>query len=162
MWGDLHEEKPFEIVLPARVSAGLGNRKFRELGATFYYDVYAFDAPCSPGWQSDTVLNIDLYLETAEVDAQEDFDRIVATYPFASRPSSDQASAIELVMRIAAAFDGAVNYKGEKMSPEQVQADWDNCTNYLMKEWGEEPGTEELARMIQENCSETSRAYPPR
>jgi hypothetical protein len=159
MWGDLHEEKSLEIALPTRVNAGAGNRKLREIGATLYYDVYAFDAPDAREWQSETLLDLDLFLDESEVDAQEDFNRIVAKYPFASRPSSDQAIAIELVYQIADSFDATVRYNGVPMSPRDVQADWDTCSDYLMKEWGEEPGSQELARMIHENCSQTD--YSP-
>ncbi len=151
MWGDLHEEKEIIVNLSSRISAGTGNRYFRELGATLYTDVYAFDAPDYENWQSETLLQMELYLAGEEVDAHEDFDEIHISYLLASRPSSDQSKVLWLVSKIIKKFDGSGTYKNKPFSPELVQEDWDACNEYLLKEWGEEPGSMGLARMIDEN-----------
>jgi hypothetical protein len=33
---------------------------------------------------------------------------------------------------------------------DSVQSDWDKSHDFLLKEWGEEPGSESLRRMIEE------------
>ena len=151
MWGELHEEKEIIILLPTAMEAGKGNRFFRELGATLYYDVYGFEAATNEVWQSESILHVELLRGGAEVDAQEDFDEIHIRFPLATRPSSDQSPALELLAKVIAKFDGVATYQGTPFSQQSVQADWDACNNYLLKEWGEEPGSQSLRRMIEEN-----------
>lgn len=153
MWGELHEQKEIKIELRESLSAGKVNRLFRELGATLHYDVYSFDTPKSEAqiWQSESYLYIRLLKNNHEVDAQEDIDKIIVLYPFATRPSSDQALVLEIVQKVALAFDGKASYKNESFDPIKVQTDWDYCNDFLLKEWGEEPGSESLRIMIEEN-----------
>ncbi|MGY0219497.1 hypothetical protein ACWJJH_19265 [Endozoicomonadaceae bacterium StTr2] len=151
MWGELHESKEIVIKLPQEIPAGLGNRLLRELGATLYYDVYSFDSPTNKIWQSDSILDVELFSKEKEVDAQDNFDEIRLTYLFASRPSSDQKKALGIAQDVITTFKGIATYNGQSFSKESVQTDWDSCTDYLLKEWGEEPGSESLAVMIHEN-----------
>ena len=151
MWGELHEVKEVIASLASAMDAGKGNRLFRELGATLHYDVYGFNALKNEIWQSESVLNISLLLNGVEVDAQEDFDEIRMAFPLATRPSSDQSPALELMGTIIHAFGATATYQGEAYSTQAVQDDWDACTSYLLKEWGEEPGSESLRRMIEES-----------
>lgn len=151
MWGELHEEKEIVIALSEPIDAGIGNRLFRELGATLHYDVYSFDAQCSESWQSESILHIQLFAGGEEVDAQEDFDAIHASYPLATRPSSDQSTALRLLSNIIAKFNGLACYQGQSFSVQAIQSDWDSCNSDLLKEWGEEPGSQSLRRMIEEN-----------
>ncbi len=85
------------------------------------------------------------------MDAQENFNEIRLSYPFAVRPSSDQGKAIALIQKVMEAFDANAFYKNKQFDPKKVQCDWDKCNFFLMKEWGEEPGSLGLARMIHEN-----------
>jgi len=151
MWGELHETKKFIVKLPEKVQAGKANRLFREIGATLHYDVYSFKADHSEPWQSDSLLNIDLKLNNNEVDAQDDFDQIDVVYMFAYRPSSDQTKSIGLLEKIIDTFGGSCTYDGELFDYDRVQKDWDSANDFLMKEWGEEPGSESLRIMIEEN-----------
>ncbi|WP_444903078.1 hypothetical protein ACJJIU_15140 [Microbulbifer sp. CnH-101-E] len=151
MWGELHEQKEIAISLPAITEAGKGNRLFRELGATLHYDVYSFEATAHELWQSESILYVWLFRDGVEVDAQEDFDEIRIKFPFATRPSSDQSVALALLDKIISKFSGVATYQGNSFSSTSVQSDWDSCNNYLLKEWGEEPGSESLRRMIEEN-----------
>lgn len=151
MWGELHEEKKISISLPELVQAGMGNRLLRELGATLHYDVYSFEAEQAEIWQSDALLDIEIRRDGVEVDAQEDFNEIIVIYPLSIRPSSDQQKALELISKIVSKFNGKACYKGQPFVIEIVQNDWDSCNDYLLKEWGEEPGSESLRRMIEEN-----------
>jgi len=151
MWGELHESKDIFVSLPEMIDAGKANRIFRELGATLHYDVYSFEAEKSENWQSESILYIELRAKGKEVDAQEDFDEIHISYHLATRPSSDQTLALEKISKIIKGFSGDASYQGKKFNPDDVQNDWDSCNNYLLKEWGEEPGSSELRRMIEEN-----------
>jgi hypothetical protein len=151
MWGELHEEKTVELELGETISSGRANRLFKELGATLYYDVYSFEATENEDWQSESLLDVALYKNANEVDAQDDFNRIVLSYPFAVRPSSDQSKVIELIERVIAAFEAKAFYQNSLFDPEKLQEDWDSCNTFLLKEWGEEPGSMGLARMIHEN-----------
>ena len=151
MWGDLHEEKKIIIKLPAVLEAGKANRLFRELGATLHYDVYSFDARSREVWQSNSILHFHLLKEGVEVDAQDNFDEVHICYPLATRPTSDQSLALELVSKIISKLDGSAFYQGQMFSAEFVQDDWDQCNKFLLKEWGEEPGSQSLRRMIEEN-----------
>nr|BBJ03344.1 hypothetical protein YBY_11920 [Marinobacter nauticus] len=151
MWGELHEEKEIVITLPEPMEAGKGNRLFRELGATLHYDVYDFGAASSENWQSESLLHVTLLFNGKEVDAQEDFNAISLAYPFAVRPSSDQQDALNLISKIIAKFNGSATYQDQEFSVSAVQSDWDSCNDFLLKEWGEEPGSKSLAIMIEEN-----------
>ncbi len=151
MWGYLHEEKKIIIELPAEIEAGKGNRLLRELGATLHYDIYGFDAKFSEVWQSDSILHLHLFKEGIEVDAQDNFDEIHICYPLATRPSSDQPPTLELMSKIIGTFGGLASYQGQSFSAQTVLDDWDKCNSFLLKEWGEEPGSHSLRRMIEEN-----------
>ncbi|KJG03924.1 hypothetical protein UB33_21635 [Photobacterium angustum] len=151
MWGELHEEKEINIALPEPMGAGKGNRLFRELGAKLHYDVYDFAAASSENWQSESLLHVKLKFNGKEVDAQENFNLISLAYPFAVRPSSDQQKALNLISKIISKFNGNATYQDQEFSVSTVQSDWDLCNDFLLKEWGEEPGSQSLAIMIQEN-----------
>jgi hypothetical protein len=150
MWGELHESKKFDARLPAKVTAGTGNRLFRELGASLFYDCYDFIAKTPNEWQSDTLLAVDLFLGASGVDAQDDFDRFELTYLFASRSTADQVHVLDLVESIASKFDADITYDGRRYDRVFVTDNWDSCTSFLLQEWGEEPGSKELRRMIEE------------
>ncbi|MFL0801207.1 MAG: hypothetical protein K6L80_12200 [Agarilytica sp.] len=92
-----------------------------------------------------------LFKNNEEVDAQDDFNKVILSYPFAVRPSSDQDNAITLIHNVIAAFKAEAFYQNEQFDPNKVQEDWDLCNTFLLKEWGEEPGSMGLARMIHEN-----------
>ncbi|MGI1678239.1 MAG: hypothetical protein K6L75_05885 [Cellvibrionaceae bacterium] len=151
MWGDLHEEKTVDLVLEETIPSGKANRLFKELGATLHYNVYSFEASESENWQSESILDVTLYRNDTEVDAQDDFNEIILSYPFAVRPSSDQGKAIVLVQKIISAFNAKAFYQNSQFNSNKVQEDWDGCNTFLLKEWGEEPGSMGLARMIYEN-----------
>ncbi len=151
MWGDLHESKKLILVLPEKIEAGKANRLFRELGADLHYDVYSFKAEHAEPWQSESLLYIDLKVNGVKVDAQEDFDQIDAIYLFATRPSSDQGKVLYLLEKIIEKFDAKCEYDGKKFDPIEVQKDWDSVNDFLLKEWGEEPGSKSLRIMIEEN-----------
>lgn len=153
MWGELHELKEIEIALPETIDSGKANRLFRELGATLFYDVYAFEAENSEIWQSESLLSIRLLNGGFEVDAQNDFDNISVGYLLATRPSGDQQKALILIANIISVFGGVATYQTEPFDQRVIQADWDRCNSYLLKEWGEEPGSESLRIMIEENYS---------
>ncbi|WP_420590560.1 hypothetical protein [Bacterioplanoides sp.] len=151
MWGYLHEQKEIFIKLPCVIDPGKANRLLRELGATVHYDVYGFDAQSYEAWQSESILYLNLFREGVEVYVQDDFDEIHISYPLATRPSFDQTSALDLLSKIIAKFDGNATYQGQPFSAQLVQEDWDKCNSFLLKEWGEEPGSFSLRRMIEEN-----------
>ena len=151
MWGELHEEKSIDIKLNVEISGGKANRLFNELGATLHYDVYSFDIDNYENWQAESLLHITLKNNGNEVDAQDDFDEIIASYPFALRPSSDQRKVICLIEALIKTFDGEAFYNSNIFSIESTQLDWGTCNDFLLKEWGEEPGSKSLAIMIAEN-----------
>ncbi|MEH6448307.1 MAG: hypothetical protein V7765_06515 [Oleispira sp.] len=151
MWGDLHESKNINISLSETIGAGKGNRLFRELGAILHYDVYSFEASENEIWQSESILDIELRRDGVEVDAQDDFNQIILFYLLASRPSSDQTKALNLVSKVISTFNGNASYLGQPFSVDSVQGNWDEANDFLLKEWGEEPGSESLRRMIEEN-----------
>lgn len=72
MRSDLYEERSFEVSLTARLNGGTGNRKLRDIGSTLFYDIFTFDAPDVQDRQPETLLDLDLNLDTSEVDAQQD------------------------------------------------------------------------------------------
>ncbi len=151
MWGELHEEKEIIISLCKTIEAGKANRLFRELGAELHYDVYDFPAASYEGWQSESLLHVSLFCNGKEVDAQDNFNGISLAFPFAVRPSSDQKKALNLISQVIAKFNGVATYQEQEYSVSLVQTDWDLCNDFLLKEWGEEPGSQSLAIMIAEN-----------
>lgn len=151
MWGELHEEKEIDVSLSEPIEAGKANHFFRELGAQLHYDVYDFPAASYENWQSESLLHVTLLFNGKKVDAQENFNGILLAYPFAVRPSSDQQKALNLINQVIAKFDGWATYQGQEFSTDSVLVDWDSCNDFLLKEWGEEPGSKSLAIMIEEN-----------
>ena len=151
MWGDLHEMKEIELQLDTAVNPGSANRVLRSLGFALHYDIYSYDSPGPNNWQSESLLYVSLFLDTEEVDAQSRFDRIVFHYPFATRASSDQPIALDLVESVAKETGADILYNGSRYIREATQSDWDECAAFLLREWGEEPGSLELRRMIEEN-----------
>ncbi|CAA0121065.1 Uncharacterised protein [BD1-7 clade bacterium] len=151
VWGELHEEKEIIVTLPEVIEAGKGNRLFLELGATLHYDVYDFSADSAENWQSESLLHVTLMFNGSEVDAQEDFNVITLAYPFALRPSSNQQDVLNLINKIIAKFNAVATYQGQDFSVATAQSDWDLCNDFLLKEWGEEPGSKSLRIMIEEN-----------
>ncbi len=151
MWGELYETEVFSIKLRGEVEPGKGNRVFRELGATLYYDVYGFPAKSAENWQSDSLLAVRLLRSNVEVSAHEAFDTVELTYFFATSPSSVQQSALDLVENTAAQFGGRITYRDTDYDREGVLDHWDQQSSELLREWGEEPGSFELRRMIEEN-----------
>lgn len=151
MWGELHEEKTVELLLDELITPGKANRLFKELGATLHYDVYSFEASENENWQSESLLHVALFKNNEEVDARDDFNKVSLSYPFAVRPSSDQGNVIALIQNVIASFKAEAFYQNKPFDPNRVQEDWDCCNTFLLKEWGEEPGSMGLARMIHEN-----------
>jgi len=151
MWGELYETEVFLIHLDGEVSSGKGNRVFRELGATLHYDVYEFPANAAEQWQSGSLLAIKLFRSNGEVDAQETFDMIELTYFFATRPSSDQQLTLDKVEHVASRFGGRVTNRDTNYDRQIILDRWDGQSSELLREWGEEPGSFELRRMIEEN-----------
>lgn len=151
MWGELHEEKSVTILLDDLCTAGQGNILLRGLGFTLYYDVYSFDARQSEPWQSETIASVFLFHDDVESDAQDDFNRLSLSYLLASRPSSDIDVFLALVERVATAFQGRLVYNGRPATVVDIRKDFVFCVDFLLKEWGEEPGSESLRIMIEEN-----------
>lgn len=151
MWGELYETEVFSIRLNSEISPGEGNRLLRELGAVLHCDVYDFPAESTESWQSESLLAVTLLRSDGEVDAQEAFDAIELTYFFATRPSSDQQSALDLMENIAARFGGRIINQNRNYDRQAVLERWDQQSSELLREWGEEPGSFELRRMIEEN-----------
>jgi hypothetical protein len=153
MTSEFHEEKLVTVRLAGRCTAGAGNIAFRKLGFNLHYDVYAFAASHAEPWQSDQIADVDLYFDGAEVDAQDDFDQVVMRYLLASRPSSDIDLFLDLVEKVSSEFGGTLEYAGREMTKSDVRGEFVSCVDSLLKEWGEEPGAESLAMMIEENYS---------
>lgn len=151
---EFHEEKLVTVRLTSSCSAGAGNLLFRKLGFNLHYDVYALAASHAEPWQSDQIADVSLYFDGAEVDAQDDFDQIVMSYLLASRPSSDIDLFLDLVEKVTSEFDGTFEYTGREMTIRDVRSEFVSCVDSLLKEWGEEPGSESLAIMIEENYSQ--------
>ncbi|MBY5991154.1 hypothetical protein [Ferrimonas balearica] len=153
MWGELHEEKTVCVMLPSVWCAQEGHRVFSELGATLFDDVYGFalNPEEVEDWQSETLLDIVLMFKGREVTHSDKFDQVVLSYLFASRPIADQCRALELIEALVSMLGGIANYGNEAFSMEAVRRDWDRCNEFLYEQWREEPGSEQLAIMIEEN-----------
>ena len=153
MVDDFHEDKLVTIRLTSSCSAGAGNLLFRKMGFNLHYDVYAFAASHAEPWQSDQIADVSLYSDDVEVDAQDDFDQIVMSFLLASRPSSDIDLFLNLVERVTSEFGGTIEYAGRVMTIGDIKSEFMSCVDSLLKEWGEEPGSESLALMIEDKYS---------
>lgn len=153
MGDDFHEEKLVTVRLTSSCSAGAGNLLFRRMGFNLHYDVYAFAASHAEPWQSDQIADVSLYSGDVEVDAQDDFDQIVLSFLLASRPSSDIDLFLNLVERVTSEFGGTIEYAGRVMTISDIRSEFMSCVESLLNEWGEEPGSESLALMIEEKYS---------
>ncbi|WP_299843672.1 hypothetical protein [uncultured Paracoccus sp.] len=151
MPADFFEEVPVVLKLDSPRSAGELNRVLRELGATLDYDVYNFDrSEKHPIWQSESYALIDLAIGGQRADAQDGADQITVSYPMATIPSTYIARFVDLVLALAGRLGATVLYCGEPVDRGQMITELDKIVTSLMTEWGEEPGSESLAIMIEE------------
>ena len=151
MWGELHEVKQVNLKLPTTCTAGNGNLLFRRLGFTLHYDVYSYGAEEKEQWQSESLSGVNLLFDGKDVDAQEDFNEIELQYFLATRPSSDIDEFLNILEKTRAEFNGVICYQSCQCSVRKIKTNFVECVDYLLKEWGEEPGAKSLAVMIHEN-----------
>lgn len=148
--GSLFEEIPVELVLNEQIPPGRLNRILKELGATLHYDVYGFARSGKhPIWQSEDFASVDLFIAGERADAQDGADKIVLSYPMATIPSSYINQFLDLAFALAERLETPVLLSGKPIDRDALLAEFDEAVGRLMSEWGEEPGSESLAIMIE-------------
>ena len=147
---DLTEEVFIVLRLASPRSAGVLNRILRDAGATLSYDVYNFDrVDKHPVWQSESFAHVELLADGKGVDPQDAADEVRLVYPMATIPSSFILTFVDLVFLLADRLAAAVLADGQVVAHDDLLAELDQITTSLMEAWGEEPGSESLAIMIE-------------
>lgn len=147
-----YEEVSLELRLGRIVRPGEVNRCLRSLGFRLHYDVYSKPRPdhdAHPPWQSDTLVEVELLRDSTEVDAQEGCDTVCMVYPLATLPSSMIAPFLDAVQDVSRCLGGRVCLQGVAVEREGQLRHLTECVSHLMEEWGEEPGSESLVLMIE-------------
>lgn len=138
--------KPIGVLSP-----GALNRTLRELGATLDYDVYNFDRIGKyPIWQSESFAMIDLFKSGQRVDPQSATDEIRVSYPMATIPSNYIVKFVDVVFALATRLETRVLFGEKAVNVHELVTELDKIVTFLLEEWGEEPGSESLAIMIEE------------
>lgn len=141
-----------ELELGKNFSAGRVNRIIKEAGGTLSYDVYGFKrTDKAPVWQSGSYLYLSLYSDGERVDAQEAADKIVLEYPMATIGSEFISKFADVAEKLASAFEVKALLNGKVCDRDGLIAHCEDIVSRLMSEWGEEPGSESLRIMIEQN-----------
>ncbi|WP_323774420.1 hypothetical protein [Alcanivorax sp.] len=140
------------IELGRLYSPGEINRIMKESGAVLHYDVYGFDrTEKGPIWQSETYIYVALFCEGEEVDAQESVDKIELQYPMATIGAEYISKFSDTTLNIASKFDSEVLLDGKAIDKEALVSHCESLITELMNEWGEEPGSQTLRILIEQN-----------
>jgi len=147
---------PFHQTLALKISfnrtyqSGELNRILKKLGATLYYDVYAFDRnDKAPNWQSESYADITTFFEEQEVDAQENSDSLEISYPLATIGTEYIPVFAELVEKIATVFHSSPELNGNRITIPMLIEHCDTLSTDLLQTWGEEPGSKNLRILIE-------------
>lgn len=152
MQEEFYEEIEVELRLKARISSGELNRKLKEAGARLFYDVYGFERQDEvPAWQSDCFMDVMLFIDGAEVDAQDGADRIVLSYPLASIGAEYISIFAEKIQLLAHLFEAEIYLENQLATKLEIVSYCDKCVSEIFDSWGEEPGSESLVIYIESN-----------
>ncbi|MBY6111824.1 hypothetical protein KUV74_15630 [Halomonas sp. DP1Y21-3] len=147
---EFHQTVSVIIDLPRVYSPGESNRILKTAGANLNYDTYSFyRKEKAPAWQSETIIQLKLFLSGKLVDAQDPIDKIELEYPLATLDSKYIGQFGALVDEISNIFGDASTLCGNKVSGKDVIAHCDKLSSELMESWGEEPGSKHLRIMIE-------------
>lgn len=149
-----HERVAVAIRLVRTVSPGELNRHLKALGFTLDYDVYSMPRPESdtqPNWQARQLAFVYLSKDENEVDAQDECDTVELRYPLATIDSALVEPFLRTLESTHTRLGGDLVMNG---APTTIEAVSEHITQYisdLLENWGEEPGSKNLRRMIMEN-----------
>ena len=128
------------------------NRIFKSIGATLHYDVYAFERNDQvPIWQSESYIYTTLMNQDAEVDAQESADCVVLNYPLATIGAEYIVKFAEVVEKLSEEFESHPVLGSRSVDKSSLISHCEKLVTRLMQEWGEEPGSETLRMLIENN-----------
>ncbi len=151
------ESVEFEIQFPRDFSAGEINLALRELGYTLCFDVYRYERNDSvPDWQSEEIFTVDLVKDNKTVTAQESADSLLIAYPLATLDVKFIPACIELLFATSNAFEGTIVHEDFEYDELQLKQVLLSYVSALMENWGEEPGSEVLEQMIEDNYGQAS------
>lgn len=150
MNNDFYEAVYVKIELPEKMHSGKLSRILKSLGATLDYDIYSFYRKDEyPEWQSDIYMMLKLSHNNREVDAQDNADSISLDYPMASIGTEYISRFANKAFEISAALDGKVTLEQKVISKTELVDYLDGIAGRLLAEWGEEPGSKNLAIMVE-------------
>jgi hypothetical protein len=149
-----HQIVTVELELDKQYSAGEINRILKESGATLHYDVYGFErADKGPIWQSESYIYVALFCDGNEVDAHATVDKIEFQYPMATIGSEYISRFVDTVTTLASIFNVRIQVGGSHIDKKHLISHCEDIVTELMSEWGEEPGSETLRMLIEQNYS---------
>jgi len=141
-----------DIGLDRQYSAGEINRILKELGATLHYDVYGFERlKKGPIWQSESYVYVVLFCNNEEVDAQNAIDKIELQYPLATIGTEYISKFVDVAIKLGERFNSRTLLNGTPVDKNKLTSYCDGLVSDLMKEWGEEPGSETLRMLIEQD-----------
>lgn len=147
-----YPELAVELDLISKISPGYINRILREMGAILDYDVYSFPRKDNhPIWQSESYAYVDLYINGNRVDAQDEVDRLKLIYPMATIPTQFITRFVEVTIELSDRLNVTPKFEDQKVDMSGLTKIFDKIVSELMTTWGEEPGSESLAILIESN-----------
>lgn len=140
------------LELEEKYPSGHINRVMKETGATLHYDVYGYDrTDKGPVWQSESYIYVALFCNGHGVDAQSSVDKIELQYPLATIGSEYISKFADTAIELASELNCRLLLNGEEIDRNALITYCENMATELMSEWGEEPGSETLRILIEQN-----------
>jgi hypothetical protein len=82
---------------------------------------------------------------------ENEVSKVRFTYPLATVSSATINRLTRLLAKVQEEFPGTFYVESRQLDVDGVSAWLTDAVTYLLQEWGEEPGSRELVRMIAEN-----------
>ena len=149
-----HERVSIAIRLGRTAPPGELNQQMKGLGFTLDYDVYSMPRPESApyaNWESRQLAVVYLYKDGNEVDAQDECDTVELRYPLATINSAHVEPFLRTLEATHARLGGSLLLSNAPTTVEAVSQHITQCITDLLENWGEEPGSKSLRRMIMES-----------
>ena len=120
------------------------------LGFKRHDDVWSLDRTgLVPTWQHGSIVELDFLNDGTEVYANESWDAIQCRYLFASLPLNCIPFFVDVVFALSDKLLLSVSLGGRTARREDLLKHFEQCAGDLQSEFGEVPGSESLAILIQ-------------
>jgi len=148
----LHEIETVSLVLGRRVAIKDLSQAFLERGFTEIDDFFTLSrTETCPRWQTDSIITVQFFLGSEQVDLDSSCDSIRFDYLFAFLPSDFIPVFIAAIRHFAESFGGELRHRDERVDADRLQELFDSYVRDIDAEVAEPPGSELLAILIEQS-----------